>query len=182
MEAGGEKHFIPNYFWTFTDSLLPDQRGKWRPSLQKYIESNPEDLVLSTTRKGFLESNSPEIAIKSLCVMKGVGPATASAILSVFQYKTEPFFSDEAVEIILKLKADYTVKMLNSYRIGMQQRVKEDEFANVEELERACWAFCVQQRFGDKIEKVVKKRKKAENEEEEEEAVKSKPKLKKEKV
>lgn len=81
--------------------------GTYRPSLAKLVASNNEKDVLSITSKAFTEysnaaDSDPENvqervkhAIKELTGLKGVGPATASLILSCFNPNEVPFFSDE---------------------------------------------------------------------------------------
>ena len=51
-------------------------RGKFRPTLMKWILSNDSHMIENTTRKGF-ELDFPE-SLKKCCELKGVGPATAT--------------------------------------------------------------------------------------------------------
>jgi hypothetical protein len=58
------------------------------------VKSNPADTIQETTQSAFVE---PEVmkALKILTSLRGIGPATASLLLSVHQPDTVPFFSDE---------------------------------------------------------------------------------------
>lgn len=60
-------------------------RGKMRPNLLSYARSHSDDTVLEVTTRGFAawRQGSIKSAIDVLCQLKGVGPATASAILSL---------------------------------------------------------------------------------------------------
>ena len=103
--------------------------------------SNENEQVESTTR--LAASQPPSTAIKTLSTLHGIGPATASALVALFDPLNEPFFSDEAVEAVGMGKATYTVKALNQYRTAMQARQAEGKWESMEELERACWSFIV---------------------------------------
>ena len=54
------------------------QRGKFRPRLTELIKSNSEKDIKEITSKSYGHIKEPETAIKELCKLKGVGPATAS--------------------------------------------------------------------------------------------------------
>ena len=73
--------------------------GKFRPSLKGLVQQNPESVVEDTTRNAFEAYNASSKATKQsldiLTKLRGVGPATASLLLSVYAPETVPFFSDE---------------------------------------------------------------------------------------
>lgn len=58
------------------------------------VKSNPADSIKDTTQSAFGESDVMK-ALKTLTSLRGIGPATASLLLSVHQPDTVPFFSDE---------------------------------------------------------------------------------------
>ncbi|KAG8721573.1 hypothetical protein FRC08_012016 [Ceratobasidium sp. 394] len=88
-------------------------RGKFRPTLPGLIDQNAQQKVKTCTQQAFLalsqlETNSKDqgltsesqksfrALLKTLCAgLKGVGPATGSLVLSVFDDRI-PFMSDEA--------------------------------------------------------------------------------------
>ncbi|KAI4242007.1 MAG: hypothetical protein L6R40_004234 [Gallowayella cf. fulva] len=72
--------------------------GTYRPSLAKLVASNSVEEVRKTTASAFsLMSNNPDPskAVSTLSKLKGVGPATASLLLSCYDPDTIPFFSDD---------------------------------------------------------------------------------------
>ncbi|KAL8669761.1 MAG: hypothetical protein Q9168_005655 [Polycauliona sp. 1 TL-2023] len=72
--------------------------GTYRPSLAKLVASNPVQEVRKTTSSAFSmmsEDSDPSKAISTLSKLKGIGPATASLLLSCYDPDTIPFFSDE---------------------------------------------------------------------------------------
>ncbi|MCL4144444.1 UNVERIFIED_CONTAM: hypothetical protein GTU68_003861 [Idotea baltica] len=92
-------------------------RGKWRPRLVQFAESNSPDLVEDVSRKAVVLAEQDEIeeAIQKLCCMKGVGPATASAILSACIPEKCAFFADEVAQVFLEGKLNYTLKEYSSF-------------------------------------------------------------------
>ena len=73
------------------------KHGTFRPALLALVRSNPSSQIESTTRRAFstLDPISPLPALKILTELKGIGPATASLLLSVFDPEAVVFFSDE---------------------------------------------------------------------------------------
>lgn len=145
---------------TSNPRLMKPQRGKWRPRLHAFALSNAEELVKSTTTAAFNPKTTAAAAMKGLCVLKGVGPATASLLLSLASPEDHPFLSDEAYEAMGLGKCDYTVKSFEVFRAKMGERVKSG-WKGMEELEMACWSYMVLQRSTPVVKKagVVRKRK-----------------------
>ncbi len=54
------------------------QRGKFRPRLTELVKENKSEEVEAVTKSAFKKMPSVEAAIKHLCQLKAVGPATAS--------------------------------------------------------------------------------------------------------
>jgi len=86
-------------------SMFTRSRGTFRPRLKQLIENNSDKNVKEITEGGFLfaQTNDEEHivqanlrAIKLLCELQGVGPATATMILQA-KYDNVPFMSDEAM-------------------------------------------------------------------------------------
>lgn len=72
------------------------KHGTFRPKLLSLVQSNPAVEVQKTTTSAFsIVSEQPVPALKLLVGMKGIGPATASLLLSVAAPDAIPFFSDE---------------------------------------------------------------------------------------
>lgn len=77
----------------------PRSHGKFRPTLKSLVQQNTDQSVHDTTKDGFEafsdSSDSAKTSLNILTKLKGIGPATASLLLSVYSPKTAPFFSDE---------------------------------------------------------------------------------------
>ncbi|RVW56282.1 hypothetical protein CK203_111216 [Vitis vinifera] len=89
-------------------------RGKWRPRLLDFVSSLDEALVKSASQKAFQSLPDISKAISELTVLKGVGPATASALLAAYAPDVAPFMSDEAMVAALGNSKDYTLKAVSS--------------------------------------------------------------------
>ena len=78
---------------------MGSKHGTYRPNLIKLVTENSVQDVRETTRKAFAAyaANNNEYAksITALSKLKGIGPATASLLLSCFDTVKVPFFSDE---------------------------------------------------------------------------------------
>ncbi|KAH7389502.1 hypothetical protein DE146DRAFT_758811 [Phaeosphaeria sp. MPI-PUGE-AT-0046c] len=71
------------------------KHGTFRPKLLSLVQSNDSDVVQKTTISAYKLLPDTAKALKSLTSLKGVGPATASLLLSAAAPNTVPFFSDE---------------------------------------------------------------------------------------
>lgn len=134
------------------------QRGKWRPRLQDLVAQNPSSEIESASVKAFeTVDNDPATSLAVLSKLKAVGPATATAILACWRPEVEPFMSDEAVENAEAYgegeagslsKKEYTVKAWQAYRKQMRDRLKQEKWASMEELEKALWSWAVERKYG----------------------------------
>lgn len=79
---------------------MPDRRhGKFRPTLLKLVSSNDSAFVNKTISKAmtaYWEKTDTSAAVDAFAKLKGIGPATASLLLSVHDPERVLFFSDEA--------------------------------------------------------------------------------------
>lgn len=66
-----------------------------RPRLLDFVSSLDDSLVQSASEKAFKSLPDISKAVKELTVLKGVGPATASAVLAAYAPDVAPFMSDE---------------------------------------------------------------------------------------
>ncbi|XP_003961496.1 uncharacterized protein [Takifugu rubripes] len=100
-------------------------RGKFRPRLQQLVASNSVDTVEKCSRKAFSLLPDVKAAIAELSYLKGVGPATASAVLAAGAPDEAAFMSDEAMESIPGLKPiQYTAKHYALYLDRMIEKAK----------------------------------------------------------
>lgn len=80
------------------------KHGTFRPNLLKLAESNTEDEIKTVTQAAFetYKQDKFEVtkAINKLTTLKGIGPATASLLLSVHDAAGVVFFGDEVFQWI----------------------------------------------------------------------------------
>ncbi|KAC9754819.1 hypothetical protein E3N88_45294 [Mikania micrantha] len=126
-------------------------RGKWRPRLLDFVSSLDEETVKCASQKAF--KSLPEIskAITELTVLKGVGPATASAVLAAYAPDVAPFMSDEAMVAALGNSKEYTLKQYLVFVDKLQAKAKElsaegDAFTP-SDVERALWSSAIEAKF-----------------------------------
>ncbi|KAF2013805.1 hypothetical protein BU24DRAFT_247619 [Aaosphaeria arxii CBS 175.79] len=140
------------------------KHGTFRPTLLAFVQSNPSALVTKTTATAFSELSSPEStsplpALKTLVkALKGIGPATASLVLSTYSPTTVPFFSDELFRWAMweyglgedgwKRKIKYTAKeyeelatRVEAVRARLQEEAGEDEVVSVVDIEKVAWVL-----------------------------------------
>jgi hypothetical protein len=105
-------------------------KGKPRNALKPLLQSNSEEEVKRCCKAAFQfadklvnnnnNSNSTnstnneqyiQESIQSICNLKGVGPATASAILSIYNPQHFCFMDDEVIECLYDKKRGYTLKI-----------------------------------------------------------------------
>ncbi|XP_026114098.1 uncharacterized protein LOC113092646 isoform X1 [Carassius auratus] len=125
-------------------------KGKFRPRLQQLIGSNSEEAVQSSTSKAFGLMPDVQAAITELCKLKGVGPATASAVLVAGAPGEVAFMADEAVESIAELRpVEYTAK---HYALFLQKILNKSSRLNKVDgqrdwtphrVEQCLWAWAV---------------------------------------
>lgn len=161
-------------------------KGKTRNALKPLLQSNSDksveefsmravELVTNTT-SATKENERIKSAINELCNLKGVGPATASAILSIFHPDLFAFMDDEVIEALYDGKRGYTLKIYEAVNDKCAEicnelnNLKGDKVWNRYEVGKVLWtvsslkAFgeeeALSELFGDDIDGQRKKRKK----------------------
>jgi len=99
-------------------------KGKPRHALKPLLKSNSDASVITAATRAFETADGiPEndasgeytkqisSAMKEMCELKGVGPATASAILSLYRPDIFAFMDDEVIECLYDRKRGYTLKI-----------------------------------------------------------------------
>ncbi|KAF9933968.1 hypothetical protein FBU30_003912 [Linnemannia zychae] len=80
------------------------KRGKYRPALAKMVAEHADSLVRRTSQDAFdllaSKGDNLKAAITKMSELKGVGPATASAILCAGAPDKVPFMADESVDSV----------------------------------------------------------------------------------
>ncbi|MED6111043.1 hypothetical protein PIB30_048750 [Stylosanthes scabra] len=141
----------PNPF--ITTSELSDlmrwklSRGKWRPRLLEFVEALDDVVVRKVSEKAFRSLPDLKKAVSEISVLKGVGAATASAVLAAYAPEVAPFMSDEAMEAALGNSKDYTLKQYLIFADKLQTKAKElssegDTFTP-SDVERALWSYAI---------------------------------------
>jgi len=126
------------------------KHGTFRPRLLQLAKSNGEQAVRDTTSQGFKnyeDSADPSKAMKVLTELKGIGPATASLLLSTYDPDTVPFFSDELYRYVhweptelggWSRKIGYTAKeyaALNLHVAEMRKRLEDESGKDVSAID-----------------------------------------------
>ncbi|THF98143.1 hypothetical protein TEA_004147 [Camellia sinensis var. sinensis] len=119
----------------------------FRPRLLDFVSSLDEALVKSASQKAFQSLPDISKAVSELTVLKGVGPATASAVLAAYAPDVAPFMSDEAMVAALGNSKDYTLKQYILFVDKLQAKAKElsakgDTFTP-SDVERAVWSSAI---------------------------------------
>ncbi|SDA03623.1 BZ3501_MvSof-1269-A2-R1_Chr11g03191 [Microbotryum saponariae] len=124
-------------------------RGKFRPRLIELASSNPTTRIHSVLAP-LLERSTPSLAlVPRLSTLRGIGPATSSALLSLYRPRTDPFLSDEAWTVFFPTeKPEYTEKAYKRFREVFKVRLEEEGWGSAEELEMACWSWAVREKYG----------------------------------
>ncbi|CAL9192855.1 unnamed protein product [Musa hybrid cultivar] len=122
-------------------------RGKWRPRLLDYVSSLDEASVESASRRAFAALPDLSKAVSELTVLKGVGPATASAVLAAYAPDVAPFMSDEAMMAAMGNVKEYTLKQYLAFAEKLQTKAKDLSAEGIiftpSDVERALWSSAV---------------------------------------
>ncbi|KAL5777542.1 hypothetical protein ACOSP7_010468 [Xanthoceras sorbifolium] len=129
-------------------------RGKWRPRLLDFVSSLDESLVKSASERAFQALPDLNKAVSELTVLKGVGPATASAVLAAYAPDVAPFMSDEAMEAALGNSKDYSLKQYllfaNKLQAKAKELISEGETVTPSDVERALWSSAIRAKLSAK--------------------------------
>lgn len=139
-------------------------RGKWRPRLLSFVSSLDDAVVRDASRKAFAALPDVSKAVSELTVLKGVGPATASAVLAAYAPNVAPFMSDEAMVAVLGDSKNYSLKRYVAFVEKIQAKAKElsssSDMITPSDLERALWSCSA----GAKVRRSSTKAKEVESE------------------
>lgn len=121
--------------------------GKFRPSLRKLVDSNsPETITETTGRAISLLHSKPEdvkAPLNILCELKGIGPATASLVLSCADPEGTVFFGDEVMEWVRPRPGETLKYSVKEYLElwGEVREVKGELGLTATEIEKAGFVF-----------------------------------------
>jgi len=121
-------------------------RGKFRPRLKELVTMNSPRVVEQESRKAFralFKKDDLAAAIQYLCNLKGIGPATASAIVTAAAPDRAAFMADECLAAVPEIEGiDLTLQeyleMLKHIRQAVQRLGGPDEW-NPHQVELALW-------------------------------------------
>ena len=127
------------------------RRGVFRPTLMGLIRRNENKSVVELTEAGFKAAHlNVEEGIDVLCQLKGVGPATASAILSVYLPTEVPFMSDEAMDAVLGLPRLYTKAQFIQYQKALKNKYEKlGSTWSPATIEKTLWCAAMLSKFKD---------------------------------
>ena len=121
-------------------------RGKDRPMLLGMIRENTPKSITDASTKSFklLMQDDWKGAMESLIELRGVGPATASAILAPLDPINCPFMSDEVLESCTKKKREYTMNAYVKMRNVLVMKAEQlGQGWTAEKLGKALWAHAI---------------------------------------
>ncbi|XP_031273099.1 uncharacterized protein LOC116131582 [Pistacia vera] len=112
-----------------------------------FVSSLDESSVQSASAKAFESLPDLTKAVSELTVLKGVGPATASAVLAAYAPDVAPFMSDEAMEASLGNCKDYSLKQYLLFADKLQAKAKELVYEGncftPSDVEMALWSSAI---------------------------------------
>ncbi|KAI8112523.1 hypothetical protein M9434_003846 [Picochlorum sp. BPE23] len=149
-------------------------RGKFRPSLRGYAAKQDPKALATASKEAYRilhdEKRGEDAVLNALRVLtglKGVGPATASAMLAAMD-DSIPFMSDEALMVCLG-KREYTVKAYQALFSKMRDKqaallanAGQDDGICIKDMEAALFASSIalsDTRGGEEKKKKKKKKK-----------------------
>eukprot|EP00762_Andalucia_godoyi_P003681 ANDGO_00739.mRNA.1 hypothetical protein SARC_00495 len=107
-------------------------RSTFRPRNQSIVESNTNDKVMRATATAFSimdQASSIEPLKKAmavLCKLAGVGPATASLVLSIVYPHSVPFFDELQARVVLNVsEVSFTLRTFDEYYQLVMQKANK---------------------------------------------------------
>jgi hypothetical protein len=98
-------------------------RGVYRARNLVLVRGNEADQVEAASREAIAAAPHPTAPIARLSRLKGVGPATASALLAAARPDVYPFFDDVIAGAIPELgRVDFTLKVYARYAERLRER------------------------------------------------------------
>jgi len=117
-------------------------RGVWRARNLTLVEGNDPEVVVAVSREALAAIPDPRRPIDLLARLKGVGPATASAVAAAAAPETYPFFDELVAEQIPGFgEVGFTLPYYLRYAEAIRRRAEElGGDWNAVRVERALWS------------------------------------------
>lgn len=118
-------------------------RGVWRAPNLALVRSNPEPAVIDASTRALAEIPHPTRPIALLATLKGVGPATASAVAAAASPEHYPFFDELVAGQLPELgTVAWTLGYYARYAAALRDRAERLGGAwTPATLERALWSL-----------------------------------------
>jgi hypothetical protein len=119
-------------------------RGKYRPRLLQLVKENDPSLIVRVTSEAYGQMPHDMVkAMDTLIKLRGIGPATASAILCVVYPEQAPFMSDESTLAVLKTdQLKYSLDEYMTYASALRDKAKElGDGWTAHMVELALWSY-----------------------------------------
>jgi hypothetical protein len=98
-------------------------RGVWRARNLHLARANEPEAVEQASRAAFAAADEERRALKLLGSLRGVGPATVSAVLAAHRPEAYPFFDDVVAAQVPGLPVgDFSVKAYLAYAAALRER------------------------------------------------------------
>lgn len=97
-------------------------RGAWRARNLHLARANAPEEVEAASRAAFAAAPDERSPLKLLGALKGVGPATASAVLAAYRPDLYPFFDDVVAAQVPGLSGDFTLAAYLPYAVALRER------------------------------------------------------------
>jgi hypothetical protein len=118
-------------------------RGKDRPMLMSLVRQNSDASVIAISTASFklAVQHKWKEALTKLAELRGVGPATASAILAALYPEDFVFMADEVIEAATSKKREYTMKAYEGIIncIQAKQKILGDQEWCPAKIGKAMW-------------------------------------------
>lgn len=117
-------------------------RGVWRARNLVLVRGNEIDEVARATREAFAQVPHESAPIATIAALSGVGPATASAVMSAFKPSVYPFLDELVAAQVPELgKPAFTPSYYGRYAAALRERATQlGGQWTPSAVERALWA------------------------------------------